>query len=158
MNRLQRYATKLHGSRQYWHARYQELKALLQQKGNPTFFFTLSSADNYWAQLHSLMPQSQHRTHATRVNSVINSPHLTDWFFEVKATDFIRHWLNETLDAEWHWYRYEYQARGSIHAHGCAKLKNDPGLCKLISAAALGWSEEQFAKEALANNLEIPHN
>lgn len=33
MNRLQRYATRIPGSRQYWWARYQDLKALLEQKG-----------------------------------------------------------------------------------------------------------------------------
>ena len=58
---------------------------------------------------------------------------------------------------EWYWYRHEYQARVSIHAHGCAKLKNDPGLCTLISAAALGWAE-QVTKETLANNLDVPLN
>ena len=72
-----------------------------------------------------------------------------DWFFQAKVTDFIHHWLDESLDAEWYWYRYLYQVRGSIHAHGCAKFKNDPGLCTLISSAALGWAE-QVTKEALA--------
>ena len=52
MNRLQKFAAKTHGSRQYWHAYYQELKAFLQQRGSPTFFFTLISADNYSPQLH----------------------------------------------------------------------------------------------------------
>ena len=32
-------------------------------------------------------------------------------------------------------YRSEYQARGSIHCHCVAKLKNDPGLCKLSETA-----------------------
>ena len=31
MNRLQRYAMKVLGSKQYWYTRYQELKALLEQ-------------------------------------------------------------------------------------------------------------------------------
>ena len=39
MNRLQRYVAKIQGTRQYWHQRYQELKALITQKGGPTFFF-----------------------------------------------------------------------------------------------------------------------
>ena len=38
-----------------------------------------------------------------------------------------------------HWCRYEYQARGSTHAHGCAKLRNDPGVCTLVEKAAVGW-------------------
>lgn len=34
------------------------------------------------------------------------------------------------------------KARGSTRthdAHGCAKLKNDPDLCKLVKRAAIGW-------------------
>ena len=160
MNRLQRYAAKVQGSKQYWFSRYQELKALLQQKGSATFFWTVSSADNYWPQLHSLMPKGGGTpvTHHARVNNVINNPHIADWFFHAKLTDFVKHWLQDTLDANWYWYRYEYQARGSTHAHGCAKLKNDPGLCNLVSIAALGWMEEQCVQEAHANHNLIPHN
>ena len=145
MNRLQRYATKVLGSKQYWYTRYQELKALLEQKGPATFFWTVSSADNYWPELHSLMPHNRQTevTHGMRVNAVINNPHITDWFFYSKLKDFVTYWLHKTLDTEWYWFRYEYQARGSTHAHGCAKLKNDPGLCELVKIAALGWTEQK---------------
>ena len=47
------------------------------------------------------------------------------------------------MGAEWHWYRYEYQARGRPHCHGVAKLKNDPGLCKLTEKALEGYLAEQ---------------
>ena len=43
MKRLQRYAAKVQGSNQYWFHRYHELRALLDQKGPPTFFWTVSS-------------------------------------------------------------------------------------------------------------------
>ena len=55
----------------------------------------------------------------------------------------MKHWLYETLDADWHWYRYEFQARGSIHCHGTAKLKSDPGLCKLTDIALKGFLAEK---------------
>ena len=55
----------------------------------------------------------------------------------------MKHWLYETLDAEWHWYRYEFQARGSIHCHGTAKLKSDPGLCKPTDIALKGFVAEK---------------
>ena len=52
------------------------------------------------------------------------------------------------MNAEWHWYRYEYQARGSIHSHGTAKLKSDPGLCSLTETALKGFiSEKQSDSE-----------
>ena len=41
VNRLQRYVAKIQGTRQYWYQRYLELKALIEQKGPPTFFFHL---------------------------------------------------------------------------------------------------------------------
>ena len=50
--------------------------------------------------------------------------------------------MYNSLDAEWHWCRFEYQARGSIHCHGVAKLKNDPGLCQLSETALKGYLAE----------------
>lgn len=41
MKRVQRYAAKIQGTKQYWYQLYQELKALVTQKGALTFFFTL---------------------------------------------------------------------------------------------------------------------
>lgn len=38
MKRLNRYAAKTQGSRQYWYSRYQDLKALLSKKGAQHFF------------------------------------------------------------------------------------------------------------------------
>jgi hypothetical protein len=43
------------------------------------------------------------------------------------------------MEAEWHWCRFEYQSRGSLHVHGCAKLKNDSGLCEIIKKASVAW-------------------
>ena len=48
------------------------------------------------------------------------------------------------LDTEWKWLRFEWQARGSIHANGCAKLRNDAGLCSLVNTAVQGWKLEQI--------------
>ena len=42
MNRLQRYATEVLGSKQYWYTRYQELKALLEQKDQQHSFGQLA--------------------------------------------------------------------------------------------------------------------
>ena len=47
------------------------------------------------------------------------------------------------MHSTWHWYRFEYQARGSTHTHGCAKLKNDPGIWDLVKKAAVGWLTAQ---------------
>lgn len=78
-------------------------------------------------------------TYSHRVQAIIDQPHLTDWYFTSKLSDFLQCWLYDTLDTEWHWYRLEYQSRGSTHAHGCAKLKNDTGICALVQKAAAAW-------------------
>ena len=44
------------------------------------------------------------------------------------------------LDAVSHWFRFEYQARGSIHSHRCVKLKNDPDIPTLKTCGAKAWS------------------
>ena len=144
MQRLQRYTAKVQGSNSYWYQRCSELRTLIEQKGPPTFFWTVSSADNFWPELHKLMPyvEGEEISHGMRVQAVIDNPHITDWFFSSKLSDWLHHWLYDSLaiGAEWHWYRYEYQARGSTHAHGCAKLSNDPGLCKLVEKVAAAWA------------------
>lgn len=81
-----------------------------------------------------------------RVQAVINKPHLTDWYSTSKLSDWIRHWLYNVLDAQWHWYRFEYQARGSTHAHGCAKLGNDPGICELVTKAGIAWYTKELVQ------------
>lgn len=98
------------------------------QDKRSTFFLTASS-DNYCAEMHNLMMHSTTSlTISVREQAVTDHPHIADWLFTGKLSDFIEQWLHEPLRAEWHWYHFEYQARGSTHAHGCAKLKNDPGI------------------------------
>jgi hypothetical protein len=155
MNRL-RYAAKVQGSSQYWFQRYQELRALIEQNGPTTLFWTVSVADNHWPELHKLVPHAaEPPTLSMRVQAIIDHPHITDWFFTTKLSDFVQHWLYESLDAQWHWYRLEYQARGSTHAHGCVKLKNDPGICTLVTKAATAWMLVQQDNSEDASNSDL---
>lgn len=144
MTKLSRYVGNITGSNAYWQKRRNELKSIINTKGAPTIFFTFSSADMHWPQLHSLFSSKSHDcTNQERRQNVIDNPHIVDWFFNQRLQSFIKHWLYITLDAEWHWYRYEFQARGSIHCHGTAKLKNDPGLCEFTEVALKGFLAEQ---------------
>lgn len=106
----------------------------------------------HWPQLHSLFSNKPHNyTNEERRQNVINNPHIVDWFFNQRLESFINHWLYKTLGASWHWYRYEFQARGSIHFHGTAKLKNDPGLCKLTESALKGFLAEKNLQQNLCD-------
>ena len=65
---------------------------------------------------------------------------------------FVKHWLYDTLDVKWHWCKFEYQSRGSIHCHGTAKLNNDPELCQLTETALKGFLAQKHKHE---NHCEV---
>lgn len=135
LNKLSHYVTNITGSDAYWYKAKEDLKAIIQHAGPPTFFFTFSAADMHCPELHFLFGNERDEgitgsLSEIRRNNVINNPHIVDWFFTERLKKFIKHWLYDSLDVKWHWYRFEYQSRGSIHCHGVAKLNNDPGLCK----------------------------
>ena len=132
MSKVSRYVSNIAGTNAYWYKVREELKAIITNVGAPTLFFTFSSADMHWPELHALFGVDvKNTTSEIRRQNVIANPHLVHWFFTQRLESFVKHWLYDTLDAKWHWFRYEYQGRGSIHCHGTAKLSNDPGLCEL---------------------------
>ena len=63
--------------------------------------WTVSSPDNYWLELHKFMhhPLEMQPTHIVRVQAVINNLHLTDWYFTSRLSDWVQHWLYDTLGA-----------------------------------------------------------
>ena len=67
-----------------------------------------------------------------------------------RLEELIRHWLNGVMNAEWFWYRFEYQARGNIHAHGCAKSKNDPDIRLLCNQACLAFVENETSRHEMS--------
>ena len=149
ISKLSRYLSNITGSNAYWHKAKEDLKAITSPVGAPTFFFTFSSADMHWPELHALFSSSlTNTTPESRRQNVINNPHITDWFFIQRLENFIKHWLYSSLDAEWHWYKFEYQARGSIHCHGVAKRTNDPGLCQHSETALRGYLAEMSIDKA----------
>ena len=109
----------------------------------------------HWPDLQRLLQNDEGASRSARAQAVIDNPHLTDWFFMQRLQEFVRHWLNGILDAEWHWYRFEYQARGSIHCHGCAKLKNDPDIRKLCNKACAFLESETTRYEMLPDDFEF---
>ena len=144
------YAKNITGSSAYWHKSKEDLKATITQKGPPTIFFTLSCAEYHWPEFHNLLKKSSNEklTPADRQKHVLDNPHLLDWLFSERTDRFVKYWLKDSLQASWHWYRYEYAVRrGSIHCHGVAKLKNDPGLCSLTEKALKGYLASKYRYE-----------
>ncbi len=54
----------------------------------------------------------------------------------VSPKEYVR-WLYGD-DIEWLWWRTEYQSRGSAHAHGCVRLKNQPDVDLMYQNAVQG--------------------
>ena len=98
------------------------------------------------AKFHSSINSLEHAVPSVRIRAVIDNPHITDAFFVPQLDKFCSHWLDRVLNAKWKWLRFEWQARCSIHAHECARLSNDPGLCSLVKTAAQGWKLEQILR------------
>ena len=106
-------------------------------------------AESHWPEFHSLLSYNEVSDTETLRESIINNPHLLEWFFTVKVEKTVKHWLYEQMDGEWHWYRFEFPVMpGSIHCHGLAKSKSDPGLCSLGQVALKSY----YAQQQLASN------
>ncbi|CAB4011401.1 ATP-dependent DNA helicase PIF1 [Paramuricea clavata] len=149
-SKVSRYVGNIAGTNAYWTRVREELKAIITSVGAPTLFFTFSSADMHWPELHALFKADTdnelgNSTSEERRQNVINNPHVVDCFFTQRLESFVKYWLYDTLGAKWHWFRYEYQ--GSIHCHGTAKVNNDPGLCQLTQSALKGFLAQKFKDE-----------
>ena len=155
MGKLMHYAKNITGTNAYWARIKEDLKTTIKKVGAPTVFFTLSCADFHWPEFHSMFSEDFPFTGSAELrDNVINNPHILDWLFTKRTESFVKWWLFKSLGASWHWYRYEFVLqRGSIHCHGLAKLKNDPGLCEISQLALKGF----LAKESL-NNDTIAHS
>lgn len=91
MTKLSRYVANITGSNAYWHKRRDELKSIITTKGVPTIFFTFSSADMHWPELHSLFSNKPHDcTNEERRQNVIDNPHIVDWFFDQRLQRFLK--------------------------------------------------------------------
>ena len=149
MSKISRYVANVTGGSAYWFKIREDLKAIIATKGAPTIFFTFSFADLHWPELHSMFSSDVASLSVDdKRKNVIDNPHIVDWFFTKRLESFLKHWLYDSLNAEWHWYRYEFQARGSIHCHGTAKLKSDPGLCSLTQIALKSFVSEKQQKNS----------
>jgi len=76
------YLGNISGSDAYWQKAKEDLKAVISHDGLPTFFFTFSSADMHWPELHTLFGHLYENLPSPECNyqNVISNPHITDFF------------------------------------------------------------------------------
>ena len=89
MSKLMHYAKNISGTNVYWNQVKQELRAIINQVGSPTIFWTLSCADFHWPEFHQLFSTDNLSNEQIRQN-VINNPHILDWFFTERTESFVK--------------------------------------------------------------------
>ena len=115
-------------------------------KGMCTMWFTLTTADNHWNELHQLLRNGRPEVDGSekvkaiaRRRLVRENPHIVDEFFETKAQDLLNTlFAKKGLEMEWWWFRVEHQKRGTAHVHGCLRLANAPELTTLAEHVLIG--------------------
>lgn len=155
MSKILHYAKNVTGTNAYWNENKENLRALMMQKGIGTIFWTLSFAEYHLPEIHTLFDTANDSSMQNYRQNVFNNPHIMVYMFTERVEAFVKHWLYQCLGAEWHWFRYEFAVqRGSIHCHGIAKLKSDPGLCDLSETALRGYLASKKL-ETCSNEHEI---
>jgi len=128
-----RYGAKILGSPQYFVSRKKELLALIESKGSPHIWFTLSLPNEYWEGLRKILQVSD-ITSAKEM--FLRNPHIADAYFRHQANLFFKTFFgSKGIESSWLWFRYEFQKRGNIHLHGMMRLNIDedfPDLAELV--------------------------
>ena len=133
INQIWRSAEKLRGTRPYWTRRARELENVVLNIGAPHLFFTFSAADLQWHDLRKHMPgfeglselsePERLRKSAANLN---DNPHVAAAYLVKRFKAFFQHVLKKVFCIKDHWYRFEWQERGSGHIHGFLWLERAP--------------------------------
>lgn len=161
MNNIYRCGATVRGSRAFWYKESKQLASMIEQLQTPTFFFTLSMADLHWPELHkeiAKMPGApnpyeegltERQCFERRRRNLREYPHLAATYLNRRWQSLKKHVLDhivpgghsKVLD---HWFRYEWQARGSGHIHGFLWCQGAPNMDRL------DWSDDDAVEAARA--------
>ena len=148
-NKLMYFGSSLRGSLQWKKTRRSELLDLIDEKGLPTFFITLSAADLHWPDLQSMMMRHELAStdidiidDAGRNGRVVRNPHFVAAFFVQRCQFFLTTVVNSEGKMKDYWLIFEWQHRGSIHAHGLLWMSDCP---KDVEKLLEGGDEEKHA-------------
>jgi len=134
---LQYYSgSSIRGSDAYWRAKTNELKTWIDfmiscKHGPPNMFITLSCAENWWPDLMRIlidMERNAGNFEAARKiemkdftqisKSARNYPLVVNQFFMIRAEEFMKTVVKNTLGVDHYWGRVEFApGRGQIHLH-----------------------------------------
>ncbi|KAK3926023.1 LOW QUALITY PROTEIN: ATP-dependent DNA helicase [Frankliniella fusca] len=115
-------SSNIRGTKPYWKSRTGELMDMVEQLGLPTIFLTLSCADLHWPDLFR---RKKEETYC--------KTYIVDSFFHERVECFLDTILKTKFKLVYHWYRVEYQHRGSPHIHGIFWFEGAPDISSIGS-------------------------
>lgn len=134
--------SSVRSSPEYWKVEKANVMAMIRQLDIPTLFITLSAAETKWPELLVILKKvvdsvviSEDDTKdltSSEIARLIQSDaptcarYFDRRFRELKSTWKAPHGPFGNLDLQNHYYRIEFQARGSPHVHMLAWLKDAP--------------------------------
>jgi hypothetical protein len=134
---INRKATGLRGTRPYWAKARKDLETMVHNIGPPSLFFTLSAADMQWPDLYRHLPPecrieydaaAEPGRAAIACRFLQQYPHVVAEYLHIR----FRHFFNEVMKKKFtvtdHWYRFEWQNRGSGHIHGFLWIDGAPAV------------------------------
>lgn len=171
--RVSKFASTLRNTPAFFGERRKELLYMCEQLGDPHVFATNSFADTYCPHCARFIiahlehtPRKVHdanspfadgltanEAHSRRYRLMKENPHLAATFFHLKTQLYIEHICYGILGADAHWVRYEWQSRGSTHAHYFLWFRDAPPLDILdewVSEAFEGLSNTTITAEQLS--------
>ncbi len=133
---LRHFARNIRGGDNFWRSKTEDLKHWITHhiahgNGPPTFFITLSCAENWWPDLKRLLGQLDEnaknypRAEAIRngckismANAARRYPLYVNDFFMKRAKSFLVTVVKKALGIDHYWSRVEFApGRGGIHLH-----------------------------------------
>lgn len=163
-----RFLRNIRSSPEYWILRKRELFAMIRQFGKPSFFITLSPAEIDWPELILILnnllkskkinkEEARLMTRDKKINLLRKDPitcaryfenrmrHLINYMYNPKNGPFSNHPVTD------HYWRIEFQTRGSPHVHMLVWLDQAP---KFQSTnAELITTKTHFSKYVDLNKL-----
>lgn len=134
--RVSKSASKIPGTRPFWTAARNDLMAQIKSPecGTPHVFFTASSADVQWPDMHQHMPSWEEgqpegpQSYHVRLKDLNNNPAIAGYYFQKWWEIFFHMFIKPKFGVKDWWWQYEWQHHGSSHVHGFFWMENAPSV------------------------------
>ena len=177
---LRHFSRNIKGGDNFWRSKTEDLKHwithhIARGHGPPTFFVTLSCAENWWPDLKRLLAQldekAKNYTQAASIrsgcriamaNAARRYPLYVNEFFMKRAKSFMGTVVKKALGIEHYWGRVEFApGRGAIHLH-IIGIASDKAYLRDFYHASTNEEKadvlEKYARETLDMTADVKIN